>query len=751
MSVIPPVGKDARTVILVVGVVGAVLLGTLLIVVLQTGSGGGVAGGVGPTTTSTPTVHSHGWGVNTGLGRSAPPGPATVYSHTYGIVGSTSGTGPGGVLAVYSNASAVSAGPTTSTPTFPVVIGSAVFVFVGYSNEIIGGGSVTSVTDSLGDTYSQVTSTGLEENHSEDLYVAEPIPANASLTVSVTFSTGATTLGGSVSAIDVNGTAIPFVDGSAADSGWGGPAYASFSTENANDLLLFGFSGQGKDTPFSPTSPATLINTGNGTSGPFTNGEGYATYAVTETGTSAQLSADLANPAVWNGIGVGLVGCDGCFSSASTTTPSVQVAAGSTVFAFVGYPNALSGGATETSVTDSLGDFYTPVAATGFAENQSEELYESGPIPYNTTDSLTVSFSEGASSNGGSVGVVDVAGSGTPFVDAVYHQSGSGGTASVLVTTNHTNDLLLLGLSGPAGDTPFTAIGGGTLLDTINDTGAPPGTAVGFATYSYSEVGSNANLSAELAHPGVWNAIGVGILACNDCNSTGSTTTTPINVAAGSSLFVFVGYVNGLIGGGGIESVTDSSGDVFSVVGSTEFYVNHTEELLVGPALAASAALTVSVTVVGGATTMGAAVAVVDVVGSGTLSVDGSSSAAGDNGTAVLALATDHANDLVLFGVAGQEKDAPFAPGPGETLLDTAGNITGPFDDGMGFGTFYATPGSTTNVALSATLATPAVWAAIGVGIADLSLSLHAGTPASAHPVLVNELSLTAAPGLRRP
>jgi hypothetical protein len=716
--------RNTRTIVLVVGIVASVLLGSLLIVVLQSAPSG--SGGA-PATSSTVSVRSHAWGVNTGLTRSGASGPASVYSHTNGIVGSTSGTGPGGPMSVYSHASAVSAGPTTTTPSMPVFIGSAVFVFVGYSNAAIGGGSVASVTDSLGDAYSLVISTGYAENHSEDLYVAEPLPANGSLSVSVTFSPGATTVGGSVAAVDVNGSQTPFVDGVSTGSGAGSLASVSFTTNHSNDLLLYGFSGQAKDTPFSPTSAATLLETGNGTSGPFENGEGFATYSASEAGSSAGLSAALAHSAVWNAIGVGLVGCDGCFSGASTTTSPFNVVGGSALFVFLGYENSLSGGAATTSVTDSLRDTYSLIASTGFVENQTEELYVAEPIPFNATVSVTVTFSGGAYSNGGSVGVVDVTGSGMPFVDGVYHRSGSGDVASVLVSTNHSNDLLLLGLSGPAEDTPFAPTSGETLLDTGNDTGAPPGTAVGFATYSRSENGSASELSAGLANSGVWNAIGVGILACNDCSSGGSTTTSPLSVTAGSSVLVFVGFVNGEIGGSDVAAITDTVGDRYSTVTSTGYAENHTEDLFVSPAIAANTTLTVSVTMGGGATTMGCAVAAVDVMGSGSLTLDGVSTASGDGGLASVDLTTGHANDFVLLGVSGQEKDAPFAGASGETLLDTAGNTTGPFDDGEGFGTFSATEvGKGTS--LSATLANPAVWSAIGVGVVALVVHSVAGT-----------------------
>ena len=463
---------------------------------------------------------------------------------------------------------------------------------------------------------------------------------------------------------------------------------------------------------------------------------------------SAGLSATLATPAVWNAIGVGLVGCNGCFSSASTTTPAFQVERGSLVFAFLGYANALSGGAVRTAITDSLGDSYSLVVTTGLAENHTETLYVAGPIPINATVSVTANFSGGEDSNGGSVGVVDVAGAGQLFVDGVNDQSGSGVTASVSVSTSSSNDLLLLGLSGPAEDTPFAPTSGETPLDSINDTGAPSGTAVGFATYSSLETGASADLSAKLASSGVWNAIGVGIGACPDCASQGGTNTSPFSVAAGSSVFVFVGFVNAEIGGGEIGAITDTAGDSYFALSSTGFAENHSEELFVSEPIHAATTLAVSVTMTGGSTAMGCAVAAIDVVGSDSPAADGIVEQSADGAFASVTLTTGHANDLVLLGISGQQRDAPFAPTSGETLLDTTGNTTGPFEDGEGFGTFAAVETGNT-ISLSSTLANPAVWVAIAVGISEATSPSGATAAPGPNAAVANGLGLTLAPPTR--
>jgi hypothetical protein len=187
-----------------------------------------------------------------------------------------------------------------------VLAGSVVYLFVGYVNAEIGGGYVTSISDTAGDTYSIVTSTGYAQNHTEDLYISEPVPQNTTLTVSVSFYGGATTMGGSVAAVDVAGTGTPTVDGVYSESGVGGIASVGVQTNTSNDLLLLGASGQWKDAPSTPATRETLLDTGGNTAGPFEDGMGFGTFSATESGTAAGLGAQLNNSAVWNAIGVGI-------------------------------------------------------------------------------------------------------------------------------------------------------------------------------------------------------------------------------------------------------------------------------------------------------------------------------------------------------------------------------------------------------------------------------------------------------------
>jgi hypothetical protein len=200
--------------------------------------------------------------------------------------------------------------------------------------------------------------------------------------------------------------------------------------------------------------------------------------------------------------------------------------------------------------------------------------------------------------------------------------------------------------------------------------------------------------------------------------STGPTTTTPaVSVPARSAAFVFVAYVNSLIGGGGISSISDTSHDSYHVVASTGFAKNHTEVLFVANDIRASAHLRVSVSFSGGATPQGGSVALIDVVGqSKTHAVDVVFKESGFGPQAAVGIVTNRTGDLFLLGVSGRQYDSPFAAGPHEHLIDTGGAIAGPFTDGIGFGTFSSAHRSGT-FALSAMLNHPSYWNVIGVGI----------------------------------
>jgi hypothetical protein len=194
------------------------------------------------------------------------------------------------------------------------------------------------------------------------------------------------------------------------------------------------------------------------------------------------------------------------------------------------------------------------------------------------------------------------------------------------------------------------------------------------------------------------------------------TTTGAFNVAAGSDVFVFVGYINARIGGGTISKITDSSGNVYRLLSTTGFADNHTQTLFMAKNVAAASALKVSVTFSGGATTQGGSVAAIDVTGQAGIPIDvkGTSHGAKDIGS--VALDTGTSGDLFLVGVSGQAKIANVTAGNGEILLNTAGADAGPFTDGEGFGTMY-TSGETGLFGLAFGLQNSAAWAAIAVGI----------------------------------
>jgi len=509
---VPPSWKDSKPLYLVVGIAIGLVGGILLAVALQPGSnGGGSSTGTSPAV----SVYSHSWAVNSG---------STV-------------TGSIGSVSVYSHTSAVNSGPTTTTPSVSVRAGSAVYVFVGYVNGEIGGGSVSSIGDTAGDSYHLVASTDGAQNHTEDLYVSAPVPRNTTLSLSATFSGGDTTMGGSVALVDVAGSGTPFVDGFSTQSGtWGGTASVNLSTNHLNDLLLLGVSGMGRGAPYVAAAGETLLDTASNTTGPFEDGTGFGTFMASESGTSALLSATLATPAEWEAIGVGILACSECSPGGSTTTPAVSVLAESAVYVFVGYVNPEIGGGVISSITDTAGDTYALVASTGLALNHTEDLYVAGPASQTATLRVSVTFSGGATTMGGSVAVVDVAGSGVPTVDAVSTHSGVGGTASVAMLTNHSSDFLLLGVSGQWKDSPFAPATGETLLDTGGNTTGPFEDGMGFGTFSASEVGTSAELSASLANPAVWNAIAVGILAVALPAGAGAGSGGPVTLSAGTPL-----------------------------------------------------------------------------------------------------------------------------------------------------------------------------------------------------------------------
>jgi len=215
---------------------------------------------------------------------------------------------------VHSESWAVGAGPTVTTPSISVPKGSDLFVFVGFVPSSAGGGSVASINDSSSDHFHQAYSTKERQNHTATLYVASNVKRSSVLQVSVMFTGGSTVFGGSVSVVDVVGAAAQ--NPIAVRSGEGGRnllAYVALSTNQTNDLFLFGVDGNLKDGPFTAGAHERLVATGGNDSGPFQDGTSFGTFSsVGRTGTFLlyafvnKLADTIPGGPVWAAIGVGI-------------------------------------------------------------------------------------------------------------------------------------------------------------------------------------------------------------------------------------------------------------------------------------------------------------------------------------------------------------------------------------------------------------------------------------------------------------
>lgn len=223
------------------------------------------------------------WVVFTGPSSSTTPGPG-VASHT-GIVNSAT--------------------PVQTSP-ISVASGSLVVLFLSWVNYLAGGGGPTTITDSLGDSYSYVTSSGLTYNHTEAVYVANLAAASSSFFVTVMFTGGDTAQGGSVSVVDVAHANETDIDGTNWAFNQGATASVTVVTTHTGDLVLLGAAGRGVSGPYSAVGGETLLDTGTATAGPFLDGVAYGTFATTESGGSASLSATLNTPTYWVAIGVAI-------------------------------------------------------------------------------------------------------------------------------------------------------------------------------------------------------------------------------------------------------------------------------------------------------------------------------------------------------------------------------------------------------------------------------------------------------------
>ena len=208
---------------------------------------------------------------------------------------------------IHSHTGVVNAGPSTTTPGIHVAKGSDLFVFVSYVDYLAGGGYVASIIDSSSNSYILLASTNADENHSESLYLAEDVSAAKSLTVTVAFTGGDTTMGGSVAVVDVVGAASSPIDVVYQESGYGMHAAVGVYTNHTHDLFLLGTAGRGAADPFTSGPHEHLLSNGTATSGPFQDGTGYATFYATHRTGSFALSAGLNAASAWNAIAVGIL------------------------------------------------------------------------------------------------------------------------------------------------------------------------------------------------------------------------------------------------------------------------------------------------------------------------------------------------------------------------------------------------------------------------------------------------------------
>jgi hypothetical protein len=192
--------------------------------------------------------------------------------------------------------------------------------------------------------------------------------------------------------------------------------------------------------------------------------------------------------------------------------------------------------------------------------------------------------------------------------------------------------------------------------------------------------------------------------------------TSPITVSQGALVVLFLSWVNFLAGGGGPTSITDTLNDNYVLSTSSGTAYNHTGAIYLTTAAGSDPSFVVTVLFAGGQATQGGSVAVAVVPGAGIGDVDGTGWAFGDGPVASVTLTTSHACDLVLLGTSGRGVSGPYAPGSGETLLDSGTATAGPFEDGIGYGTFSSVA-TGTSPSPSATLNTPTFWVAVGIAI----------------------------------
>jgi len=682
-------------------------------------------------------------------------------------VGSCTPPPPAGGPTIVSCVAAVGSSRPVETTTFTAPSGSLILAFLSFVGASGGGGGPDLITDSMGDWYDYIAGAGMNQSLTEELYAADVPAGDANMTVSVTVEGGPAPQGASVSVVDIANATLGSVGAFVSSTGTGATATLTLTDTAPGDLNLLSVAGPGPTGPYAASEGETLLDTGNGTTGPLEASIGFGTFAVERNATSSSdLTANLHAPGTWDAIGVSLAlgspfvpppaastcagpfpsgqpsvyYCTGAVSDANpVTTVGIPTEQDSLVLVFVSYVSQVAGGPISASVSDSNLDPFTLLNSTGLSLNHTESLYAT-QVGIPAFISVSVSFADSGAPAGGSVAVVDVANASLASVDTTAWATGLHGSANVTVSAHHAGDLFLLGAAGRAASGPYSPGPDENLLDTGAALSGPYGDGTGYGTFALFSSQTAVSLSANLNYPTFWDAIGVAvgesapsqtssrcvppvpttgpsIYSCVGTVGNETTTTTlPFNTTAGSLLLVFVSYCNVQIGGGFPSAISDSLGDSFALVTTTGGALNHTETLYATNISSASLNVTVSVTFIGGATPQGGSVAVIDVSKANLTSIDQSGWNTGVIGSANVTLTTSHPGDLFLLGAAGRGVSGPYGPGPNMALLDTGTATAGPFFDGIGYGTFE-TVSTDTTVNLSATLNYPTYWEAVGVAI----------------------------------
>jgi hypothetical protein len=436
------------------------------------------------------------------------PSPVIVHSHNY----------------------AMAETQTVTTPGINAPDGSAVYVFVGFANGVIGGGTVSSLSDNLGNTYS-LEATAVGNDHNEQLWVANSVRGGSSLTITATFtpSTAGWTYGGAIDVFDLVGAAAQSVDVVATNTGSGTATSVSLTTTHSMDVLLYGVDGRGVVYPIQPSQGATTVDSAVGTPGPLQDGLGFATLDELQPAAGpVTLGATIGTSEPWAAIGVGVAPQStpsaplsvAAYSYAAGKGPTVNATvssdpAGSALYVFTGFINGAAGGGSVASVTDPQGDSFRQAAFESDSISRNQELWISDDTR-GSTSGTTVSVTwSSPNTEGGIVEALDVVGQTNSSLDAVASAySTSSGTATVKLTTYNAGDLVLVGLDGAMRLDRSSATNGATFLAGGNATTGPFTDGMGSDVfYAPTSAAGTVSLTFTLASASPWTVIAAGIIS----------------------------------------------------------------------------------------------------------------------------------------------------------------------------------------------------------------------------------------------